>query len=122
MAYVIDLARIYVYTQSNVWFTLAEISNVSPTAISHSVTHSGATATSYNSGNTIDLSGVTTAITVALTSTDPDGFPLTWAHTATGSNVSESGGFIKISGTNVSSISYSDSGGNRTYTLTPQAG
>ena len=122
MAYVIDLARIYVYTQSNVWFTIAEISNVSPTAISHSVTHSGGSATAYNSGDTVDLSGVTTAITVALTSTDPDGFPLTWAHTATGSNVSESGGFIKISGTNVSSISYSDSGGNRTYTLTPQAG
>ena len=122
MAYVIDETRVYIYTQSGVWFTIAEIANVTPTAITHSVTHSGGSATSYNSTDEVDLAGVTTAVTISLTSSDPEGFPLTWAHTASGTGVAESGGYITLSGTNAAALSYSDSGGNRTYTLTPQQG
>lgn len=122
MAYVVNETRVYIYTASGVWFTIAEISNVTPTAITHSVTHSGGSATSYNSTDEVDLAGVTTAVTVALTSTDPEGFPLTWAHNASGTGVAESGGYITLDGTNAAALSYSDSGGNRTYTLTPQQG
>ena len=69
MAMVSATKKMYMYTASGWWF-IATLTNTAPTSIS------GANA-SYA------LAADGTATTVTLTSTDPEGFPITFSHTVT---------------------------------------
>ena len=86
MALVTATNKMYVYLATG-WWLLATLTNTSPTAIS------GVSAT-YN------LSNDGTATVITLSSTDPEGFPLTYSHTVSSGSLGSTATVAQGTGAN----------------------